>query len=179
MRIKKLLLPVAAVVVLAASAFTYAITQDLKIKEGYAVKFSGSGANGVFKDLKGQVIFDENNPGTAKFDVTIDVKSINTGNGLKNSHAKGSKWFDAAKYPVIHFVSSKVTKTGAGYQAEGVLEMHGVKKPLIIPFTYAKQGTGGTFHGVFNVNRTDFGIGEPGGRVDDIFKLEVNVPVAQ
>lgn len=179
MRIKQILLPAAAVCILVASAFTFAVTQDMKIKEGYAVKFSGSGATGIFKDLKGQIIFDENNLSAAKFNVTIDVKSINTGNGLKNNHAKGAKWFDASKYPVIRFTSSKVTRTAKGYEVLGELEMHGVKKPLTIPFTYVKQGNTGVFNGVFEVNRSDFGVGEPGGKVDDVLKLEVNVPVGQ
>jgi polyisoprenoid-binding protein YceI len=55
--------------------------------------------------------------------------------------------------------------------------MHGIKKPLSIPFTFAKAASGGTFTGKFDVNRSDFGVGTPGGKVDDIIKLEVNVPV--
>jgi polyisoprenoid-binding protein YceI len=178
MSMKNLFYAMAAVIILAASAFTFAST-NWKIKEGYAVKFSGSGATGIFKDLKGQVVFDEKNLAASRFDVTIAVKSINTGNGLKNSHAKGPKWFDADKYPVIRFTSSKVTKSNAGYDATGELEMHGVRKPFTIPFTFSQQGNGGIFTGRFDVNRTDFGIGKPGGMVDDVFKLEVNVPVSQ
>ncbi|ACU59805.1 YceI family protein [Chitinophaga pinensis] len=176
---KRVLYPLAFALVLFASAFTFVSSQNWKIAEGYSIKFSGSGANGIFKDLKGQVVFDEKNPAASKFDVTIAVSSINTGNGLKNTHAKGGKWFDASKFPTIHFVSSKVTKTATGYDAQGELEMHGVKKPFTIPFTFAKNGNGGTFTGNFDVNRVDFGIGEAGGRVDDVFKLQVSVPVTQ
>lgn len=176
---KKARYPIAFAVVLFASAFTFVVSQSWKIADGYSIKFSGSGATGIFKELKGQVVFDEHNLPAAKFDVTIPVSSINTGNGLKNTHAKGSKWFDASKYPVIHFTSSKVTKTATGYDAQGELEIHGVKKPFTIPFTFAKNGNGGTFTGNFDVNRVDFGIGEAGGRVDDVFKLQVTVPVTQ
>jgi polyisoprenoid-binding protein YceI len=176
---KKAFYPLAFAVVLLASAFTFVSSQHWKIADGYAIKFSGSGANGIFKELKGQVIFDEKNLSASKFDVTIPVSSINTGNGLKNTHAKGGKWFDASKYPVIHFTASKVSKTAAGYEAQGELEIHGVKKPFTVPFTFAKNGNGGTFTGNFDVNRVDFGIGEAGGRVDDVFKLQVTVPVTQ
>ncbi|PWV49781.1 YceI family protein [Chitinophaga sp. S165] len=176
---KRAFYPFAAAIILLASAFTFISSQSWKIAQGYSIKFSGSGANGIFKDLKGQVIFDEKDLAASKFDVTIDVSSINTGNGLKNTHAKGGKWFDASKYPTIHFTSSKVSKTAAGYEAHGELEMHGVKKPFTVPFTFTKNGTGGTFNGNFDVNRVDFGIGEAGGRVDDVFKLNVTVPVTQ
>lgn len=176
---KKMLYPFAAAIILVASAFTFVSSQNWKIAAGYSVRFSGSGASGIFRDLKGQVIFDEKDLPASRFDVTIDVSSINTGNGLKNTHAKGGKWFEASKYPTIHFVSSKITKTDAGYEVQGELEMHGVKKPFTIPFTFTKNNNGGIFNGNFDVNRTQFGIGEPGGRVDDVFKLNVSVPVTQ
>lgn len=176
---KKVFYPFAAAIILLASAFTFISSQNWKIAEGYSIKFSGSGADGIFKDLKGQVIFDEKDLAASRFDVTINVSSINTGNGLKNTHAKGGKWFDASKYPTIHFTSSTVSKTATGYEAQGELEMHGVKKPFTVPFTFTKNGNGGTFNGAFDVNRVDFGIGEAGGRVDDVFKLNVTVPVTQ
>ncbi|WP_343671903.1 YceI family protein [Chitinophaga sp.] len=174
---KKLLLPVTALIIIVTSAFTVLSGPDYKIAAGYAVKFSASGANGIFKDLKGKVVFDEQHLNTSKFDVTIDVSSINTGNGLKNNHAKGEKWFDAKKYPTIAFTSTEITKSGSGYVAKGELTMHGVKRPLSIPFTFVKTAGGGTFEGKFDVNRSDFGVGEKGGKVDDIIKLDVSVPV--
>lgn len=57
--------------------------------------------------------------------MSIDVASINTGNGMKNSHAKGATWFDVEKYPTINFVSSAISKSATGYEAKGTLEMHG------------------------------------------------------
>jgi polyisoprenoid-binding protein YceI len=170
---RKAFLPIAAAFIVLASAFTVIAAQDYKITEGYAVKFSASGASGIFRTLKGDISFDEKNLAASKFNVSIDVTSINTGNGLKNTHAKGDKWLDAKKFPVIKFTSKEITKAGNGYNAKGELEMHGVKKEINIPFTFAKN----TFTGNFEVNRTDFGIGSPGGKVDDIIKLEVSVPV--
>jgi polyisoprenoid-binding protein YceI len=169
---RKVLLPIAAAFVVLASAFTIAV-QDYKISDGYSVKFSASGASGIFKTLKGDISFDEKNLAASKFNVSIDVASINTGNGLKNTHAKGDKWLDAKKFPVIKFTSKEITKAGNGYNAKGELEMHGVKKDINIPFTFAQN----TFTGSFAVNRNDFGIGSPGGKVDDMIKLEVAVPV--
>ena len=170
---KKVFYPIAAALIVLASAFTIIAAQDYKISDGYAVKFSAAGASGIFKSLKGDISFDEKNLAVSKFNVTIDVASINTGNGLKNTHAKGDKWLDAKKFPVIKFTSKEITKAGNGYNAKGELEMHGVKKDINIPFTFAKN----TFTGNFDVNRNDFGIGTPGGKVDDIIKLEVTVPV--
>lgn len=177
---KKIIYPIAAIILLAGSAFTFITAQNWQIAEGYSIAFSSNDAGGIFKDFKGNIVFDEQTPAASQFDVTIDVASINTGNGLQNKHAKSDEWFDAAKYPTIHYRSQKIVKSGNGYQVTGELEMHGVRKPLTIPFTF--KGTGGNkgvFTGTFNVNRSDFKIGKPGGEVAEQIKLDISVPVVK
>ena len=166
-----------ALAILAGSAYTLIKVQPWQIADGYSIAFSCNEAAGIFRDFKGNVVFDEQHPADSKFDVTIDVGSINTGNGLQNKHAKSDEWFDAAKYPSIHYVSRTIVKTAAGYLSTGDLEMHGVKKPLSIPFTFQRSPKGGAFAGKFQVSRVDFGIGKPGGEVDEQIKIELSVPV--
>ncbi len=173
----KLFYPIAAVLILAASAFTFLAAPGWQIAEGYSITFSSDDVSGIFKDFKGNIVFDEQNPETARFDVWIEVASINTGNGLQNKHAKSDEWFDAAKYPQIHFISQRIAKTGAGYQVTGDLEIHGVKKSTTIPFTFKKTAQGGLFAGSFLVNRSDFKVGKPGGDVGESIKLDISVPV--
>ena len=166
----------AAIALLIASAFTVIKSQDWKISDNYAIKFDGGDPSGEFKDLTGNISFNPNDLATSKFDVSIDVASINTGNGMKNTHAKSDKWFDAEKYPTIKFTSSAITKTATGYAAAGTLDMHGVQKPVVIPFTFANN----VFSGSFEVNRMDYNINtaEPnhGGQK---FKVDVTVPVTK
>ena len=175
----KFFYPVAAVLILAGSAFTFLAAPGWQIAEGYSISFSSDDAGGIFKDFKGSILFDEQNPGAGKFDVAIDVASINTGNGLQNKHAKSDEWFDAAKYPQIHFASKSVVRAGSSYQLTGDLDMHGVKKAISIPFTFKKTATGGTFAGSFTVNRNDFNIGKPGGDVGEQIKVDISVPVTK
>ncbi|HXB93704.1 MAG TPA: YceI family protein [Puia sp.] len=176
---KKSLTPLLALILLAGSAYTFITAETWQIADGYSIIFSSDEASGVFKGFKGNIVFDEQNPAASKFDVTIDVASINTGNGLQNKHAKSDEWFDAAKYPQIRFISQKFTKTPAGYQVTGNLTLHGTTKPFSIPFTFKRTAAGGLFAGTFNVNRTDFQVGKPGGDVSDQIKLEVSVPVTK
>jgi len=171
--------PIAAVLILAGSAFTFIAAQNWQIAEGYSIAFSSDDASGIFKGFKGNVAFDEQNPAASKFDVTIEVATINTGNGLQNKHAKSDEWFDAAKYPQIHFTSQKIIKAGTGYQVTGDLEIHGVKKAVTIPFTFKKTAAGGVFASTFTVNRNDFKVGKPGGDVGEQIKLDISVPVTK
>jgi len=176
---KKFMVPVLALVLLTGSAFTFIAAQEWQIAEGYSIGFSSNDAGGIFKDFKGNIVFDEQNPAASRFDVTIEVASINTGNGLQNKHAKSEEWFDAAKFPQIRYVSQKIVKAGSGYQSTGDLEVHGVKKAMTIPFTFQKTAKGGIFTGTFNVNRNDFHIGKPGGEVGEVIKIDVSVPVTK
>src|ERR1700754_125037 len=175
----KLIYPIPAVLILAGRAFTFIAGPTWQIAEGYSIAFSSDDASGIFKGFKGTVAFDEQNPATSKFDVTIDVATINTGNGLQNKHAKSEEWFDVAKYPQIHFTSQKIVKAGNGYQVTGDLEIHGVKKATTIPFIFKKTATGGAFTGTFTVNRNDFKLGKPGGDVGEQIKVDISVPVTK
>jgi polyisoprenoid-binding protein YceI len=173
----KFIIPLAAVLILTGSAFTFIAAQPWTIADDYNIAFSSDDASGIFTDFKGNIAFDEQNPATSKFDVTISTSSINTGNGLQNKHAKSEEWFDAAKYPAIHFASQKITKTANGYQVTGDLDLHGVKKTTTIPFTFKSTASGGIFAGTFTVNRNEFNLGKPGGDVAEQIKLNISVPV--
>jgi polyisoprenoid-binding protein YceI len=176
---KKVIYPclVAAIVIL--SAFTFYSSVSWKIADSYAIKFTSADPSGVFTSLKGDVNFDENDLAASKFDVTVDVNSINTGNGMKNKKTLSAEYFDADKYPTIKFTSTQIIKAGGAYQAKGNLTMHGVTKPMVIPFTFTKSGNGGTFAGSFDVNRTDFGVGAPGGHAAEVLKIDLSVPVTK
>jgi polyisoprenoid-binding protein YceI len=168
---KKIILPLAIVTTLLSSV-------NWKIAEGYSIKFTSKDPSGVFTSLKGNVSFDENNLAASEFDVTIDANSINTGNGMKNTKAKGEEWFNVEKYPTIKFTSDKISKTATGYAAAGTLDMHGVKKQITIPFTFSNK----TFTGSFDINRLDYGVGTDKGmsaHASSVLKVDVSVPVTQ
>ena len=109
----------------------------------------------------------------AKFDITIPVLSINTGNGMQNKHAVSPKWFNATEFPNIRFTSTNVEKSSTGYQMNGNLTMHGVSKKISFPFTF----DGKVFSAQFEVNRNDFNIGTPGGKASEVMKMTIAVPV--
>jgi len=166
----------ATIVLLIASAFTFIKSQTWQIAEGHSVKFDGGDPSGEFTDLKGTVIFDENDLANSKFETTIDVASINTGNGMKNTHAKSANWFDIEKYPTINFTSSSIAKTDSGFVAIGILEMHGIKKEFTLPFTFVDN----VFSANVEVSRVDF-------KLDDgrhpkmlpVMQVSISVPVTK
>ena len=157
------------------SAYTIVESTSWKIKDDFSIKFISKDPSGVFTKMDGAIKFSEADLSNSLFDVKVDVNSINTGRGMQNKHAISAKWFDAEQYPYIHFLSQKFEKNGDQYTVTGTLNMHGVKKPFNIPFTFEDN----TFKASFKVNRTDFNIGKPGGKVPEELTLEVSVPVTK
>jgi polyisoprenoid-binding protein YceI len=175
-QMKKTIFPAIAAVVIITSGFTFLQSLDWKISDQYSVKFDGGDPSGEFSGLKGTIKFDAANLSASKFDCTIDVATINTGNGMKNTHATSDKWLDAAKYPVIRFTSKSINKTASGFEAKGTLDFHGVQKEITLPFTFVNN----VFAGTFEVNRLDYNVNtaEPdhGAKV---IKVTLNVPVTK
>ena len=73
-----------AILLLVGGVFAFTQVKTWKIGKDYNVDFSAKGVNGIFKTLTGTVQFDEAKLSESKFVFTIDVNSINTGNGLQN-----------------------------------------------------------------------------------------------
>lgn len=173
---KKFVFPILAAAFIVGSAFTLRVSQNWAIADGYSVKFDGGDPSGEFSGLKGTISFDPADLANSKFNATIDVTTINTGNGMKNTHAKSAMWLDAEKYPAIHFTSSAITKTTTGYEAKGIVNFHGVQKEIVLPFTFDNN----VFKGSFAINRMDYNINtaEPnhGGTT---FKVDITVPVTK
>jgi len=160
------------------SAFTISSTMNWKVSEKHAVKFSGTEVEGIFKTLKGDVTLDQNDLSTSSFSFTIDVNSINTGNGMKNKHAVSDKWFDAETYPTITFKSSKIFKEGSQMKVKGTMKIHGVSKEMTIPFSFDNN----TIKTKFSVNRLDFKVGTMKGmskKVSNKISLDVTIPLTK
>lgn len=175
---KKLTLILAVFTVLAFSAFTVMESVNYKIKEdAYTVKFVGGKVEGVIKGLKATIQFDEASPEKSKITATLDVKTINTGNGMMNKHAKAEDALDAEKYGSIAFEATTVSKNGTGYMAKGKLSMKGVTKEVVMPFTFVNKGTEAIFNGKLSIVPKDYNITR-GGTPDNL-DIQINVPVSK
>lgn len=70
---------------------------------------------------------------TGAVDVVIDMKSVDTGSTLFNSHIQGEDFLDTAKFPTATFKSTKVVFDGdKPTSIEGNLTIKGVTKPVTL-----------------------------------------------
>jgi polyisoprenoid-binding protein YceI len=144
--------------------------------KGHSIDFKSKDPSGSFDEINGEIDFDENNIGSSKFNLKIDVSSINTGNGMMNKKAQTEEWFDAKKFPEMKFKSTKVEKKENELAITGDLTIRGITKTYTIPATYSKSGDKLTFKGKFNVNRIEFKVGKKSEAVPDIMKVSFVLP---
>jgi polyisoprenoid-binding protein YceI len=174
---KKLIYPAMIVIVLATSAFTFVNQATIwNVNEDfYSVKFTSSKFEGSFKGLKSELRFDENNLAASKLIATIDATTINTGNGMRNGHAR--KGLDAKKFPTVKFESTSIVKTSKGYEAIGNLTIKDVTKSIQIAFTFQPIGDGGVFAGTFSVKPAEYNVTRSG--TPEVLDFQLNVPVTK
>lgn len=64
-------------------------------------------------------------------DVTIDLKSVDIGNGVLDAELKGDKFFDTAKFPTAAYKGTSFKfKGNVPVEVIGELTLHGVTKPV-------------------------------------------------
>ena len=148
-----------------------AFSQDTSPVDNYKVAFYSKEASGVFKEMKGTVVTaGDDSTAPSSFDLSIDVASINTGNGIQNKHAKSADWFHAEKFPNIDFKSSEIIKNEKGTFAKGILMIYGIGKEVTLPLTITSNDTHHVFKTKFSVNRLDYNMG-PKSKVSTSIKI--------
>jgi polyisoprenoid-binding protein YceI len=113
-----------------------------------------------FDSVSGGFAFDPPNATASSLKISIDPKSVDTGNPAFDKKI-ASRYFEVDKYPAITFTASSVKINGDHLAVDGVLDFHGVKKPMSLNviyrgFTHARMG----FSGETTFKRSEFGVGE-------------------
>lgn len=176
-KMKQIIYPALVAIALGTSAFTVVnTTTQWKVKEdAYTVKFTSKDFDGNFKGLQSVLLFDPANLAASKLTATIDVSTINTGNGMRNGHAK--KGLDAGTFKTVKFVSTSITKTASGYEATGDLTIKDITKQIKIPFTFTPNSDGGVFSGTFSVKPAEYNVTKGG--TPEVLDFQLNVPVSK
>ena len=140
---------------------------QIKSGEGVAAEllFTTDGlknTKGAFEDFT--VDFDISDEYTSSsLTITIQTKSINTGNSMRDKSLLEEDFFDEPLYPTIVFNSSAIKFTGGEYETEGKLTLNGSTNNLHFSFNHlaAGQNENGNafeaFEGTFEFDRTKYG----------------------
>ena len=159
---------------------------------GFEVRHFFSKVHGVFHDMQGTIVFDDQNPDAIKVDATARVASVDTGNQKRDAHLQTADFFNASRDSLLSFRSTKVERAGKNkYKISGDLTLRGVTKPVVFDAEFLGSsdvsiegkayGAKAGFSATTVVNRKDFGINwnktlDNGGTVlDDNVTIILNV----
>lgn len=147
---------------------------------------------GSFQEFNGSVESDDDQFEHAKVDFSTSIHSLTTNNVQRDEHLKGADFFEADKYPNLHFTSKGFSKkSGDDYELTGDLTIKDQTHPVTLQVSYngiAKDPWGNIKAGFElqgKINRKDFGLTwnaltEAGGMVvSDEVKLHGNIQLVK
>ncbi|MCP1373491.1 YceI family protein [Dyella lutea] len=121
--------------------------------------FQGAGFDGHFEKFDAAIAYDPAHLDASTFDVTVDLATARTGDSDRDGALPGSDFFDVAKFPKAHFVTTAFHQNGGTVTADGTLTLRGVTKPVSLTVNFAPSGKAATLDVKGTVKRLDFGVG--------------------
>jgi polyisoprenoid-binding protein YceI len=119
---------------------------------------------GVFRAFEGTIVTTQN-PLESKATAEIDLTSVDTGNETRDNHLRTADFFSVDEHKSMTWETTTIRPVGGNkFQAEGLLTIRGVAKPVTLDVEYNGIGQdpwGGTRLGVSataEVNRHDWGV---------------------
>lgn len=127
---------------------------------GFKDTYSGEGFTGKFKKFDATISYDEADLSKAKFDVTIDVASVDTASSERDDSLKGEDFFDPGKFPQAHFVTESFARAAdGGVEAKGKLTIRDKTQAVTLKVKFVATGDKATLDVDTVLKRAAFGLG--------------------
>ena len=124
-----------------------------------------STVRGQFREFEGTIEAAEEGPQYSRVRGSVEVASIDTGNGDRDAHLRSPDFFEAEQYPQIRYESTRIQHLGEGrYLVAGNLTVRDVTREVEMHATVdgvAKDPWGVERVGISvrgSIDRTDFGL---------------------
>jgi polyisoprenoid-binding protein YceI len=128
------------------------------------LEFAGVQAGAEFKaafhKFTAAVDFAPDALASSRFDVQIELNSVDSKDKDRDTTIRGPDIFDVAHWPTAHYVTRSFTKTATGFAAVGALTLRGVTKDVPIDFQFTPGAAGAKLEGSAKLKRLDFGAGQ-------------------
>ncbi|WP_417829755.1 YceI family protein [Thalassospira sp.] len=121
----------------------------------------GAAFDGAFEAFSADIHFSPDDLAGSSVEVLIDIASVNTGNGDRDSQIVSPDWFDATQWPTAKFATKSFSQIAPGtYEAVADLTIRDVTREVTLPFDLEIDGNAANATGALTINRTDFGVGQ-------------------
>src|SRR5678815_4614233 len=153
------------VLVLVCGSVALAATQwTLQPKES-KLTFVGIQADaqfeGTFERFTADIKFDPKDFAGSRFDVKIDMASVDSQDSERDDTMKSDDLFAAKQFPTAHYVADKfIAKGGNKFTGAGKLTLRNVTREVPIEFTFEQKNGSAWLKGSAQLKRLDFGVGQ-------------------
>lgn len=121
-------------------------------------------------------------PGRGQINISFPIKAVRTTVTALDEHLQKAEFFDAAKYPLGRFVSTKVVVRGLSATITGNPTLKGVTRPVVLQARFVGAGKAVMgppklnlgFAATPTIMRSDFGISAGIPLVSDKVDLTIN-----
>jgi polyisoprenoid-binding protein YceI len=128
------------------------------------LEFAGVQAGAEFKaafhKFTAAVDFAPDALASSRFDVQIELNSVDSKDKDRDTTIRGPDIFDVAHWPTAHYLTRSFSKTANGFSAIGALTLRGVTKDVPIDFQFTPGAAGAKLEGSAKLKRLDFGAGQ-------------------
>ncbi|MET7679529.1 YceI family protein [Streptomyces sp. NPDC005423] len=124
-----------------------------------------SSVHGRFTDFAARIEIAPDEVAKSRVEAVIRAGSIDTGNGMRDTHLRSADFLDVERHPEITYCSTGLTPAGSDrWTVHGELTLRGVVRPVDLDLAYLGTGAdpwGGTraaFRATAELHREDFAI---------------------
>jgi polyisoprenoid-binding protein YceI len=90
---------------------------------------------GSFNEFRGTGYYDAAEPTRSQLEVTIDVRTIDTGNAKRDAHLRSKDYLAVDRHPEVKYVSTAVERINdRHYRVTGDLTIKGFTHPVTVDF---------------------------------------------
>lgn len=160
-RLKSMLLIPTVLAVSLAYAATQWVMQPGQSTLTFTATQAGAPFEGKFEKFSADIRFDPADLTKSRFEVRIDLASVDSQDGERDDTLRGPDLFAVEKWPTATYVAERFEhKGGTKFGAHGRLTLRGVTREVPIEFTFETDKRGAWLKGTGKLNRLDFGVGQ-------------------
>lgn len=147
-------------------------------KIAFSTTFSGETINGAFSSYTTNIAFDPDRLDASHVKVGIDLSSVASGDGDRDSSLRSDSFFNVDAFPKAVFEATRFSRSDAThFVAHGKLTLHGVTRPCDLPFTLTIKDKTAQVAGATDIDRTAFGVGTGDWAKTDAVPARVHVVI--
>ena len=143
---------------------------------GFVATYEGVGFKTRFEEFTARIDFEAGAPGDGRFEVLVQIASLNSRSKDRDEGMRDTEWFAAAAHPVARFETTAIEQLGPqSYQATGDLTIKGTTRTIRLPFTWAQEGNTARLRAEVTLDRIAFDIGSGEWATDSTIGFQVEV----